>query len=198
MRTGVEFEVSDEQRRRLEAIANDGNSKLKHARRARIILARHRIAPHRWRHFKISKDPQFEEKTRDITGLYMNPPDRAVVLSIDGKTQIQALARTRKGLPMKPGRPATMTRDYKRHGATNLFAALNILDGKAVGRHAERHRSREFLDQVDSTAPAGLAIHAILDNCAAHKHGAVGEWLADHPRWTLGLLKTPRSAVHGT
>ena len=96
----------------------------------------------------------------------MNPPDRAVALSIDGKTRIQALARTRKGLPMKPGRPATMTHDYKRHGATNLFAALNILDGKA----------------------AGLAIHAILDTCAAHKHGAVGEWLADHPRWTLGPL----------
>ena len=296
MRTGVEFEVSDEQRGRLEAIANDGNSRLKHARRARIILladqglgtmaiaagtgaskptvwrwqerfmeegvdgllrdktrkpgtpptpeakvrelvetalapppggethwtvralaaavgvgastahvilTRHRIAPHRWRHFKISKDPEFEEKTRDITGLYMNPPDRAVVLSIDEKTQIQALARTQKGLPMKPGRPATMTHDYKRHGTTNLFAALNILDGKVIGRHAERHRSREFiefLDQVDSTVPAGLAIHAILDNYAAHKHGAVGEWLADHPRWTFHFTPTSCSwmnAVEG-
>ena len=133
----------------------------------------------------------------------MNPPDRAVVLSIDGKTQIQALARTRKGLPMKPGRPATMTHDCKRHGATNLFAALNILDGKAVGRHAERHRSREFiefLDQIERTVPAGLAIHAILDNYAAHKHGAVGEWLADHPRWTFHFTPTSCSwmnAVEG-
>ncbi len=133
----------------------------------------------------------------------MNPPDRAVALSIDGKTRTQALARTRKGLPMKPGRPATMTRDCKRHGATNLFAALNILDGKAVGRHAERRRSREFiefLDQVDNAAPAGPAIHAILDNCATRKHGAVGEWLADHPRWTFHFTPAPCSwmnAVEG-
>lgn len=113
--------------------------------------------PHRWRHFQISKDPEFEEKTLNITGLYMNPPDRAVVLSINGKTQTQALTRTQKGLSMKPGRPATMMNDYKGHGTTNLFATLNILDGKVIGRYSKRHRSQELiglLDQVERTVPA--------------------------------------------
>ena len=170
---------------------------------AHTILVRHRVAPHRWWHFKVSKDPELEEKTRDITGLYMNPPDRAVVLSIDEKTQIQALARTQKGLPMKPGQPATMTHDYKRHGTTNLFAAVNILDGKVIGRHAERHRSQEFiafLDQIERTVPDGLDIHAILGNYAAHMHGAVSEWLAEHPRWTFHFTPTScswMSAVEG-
>ena len=245
MRTGVHFKVSEEQRRQLEAIAADGNSRQKHAARARIILlsddgfgtmaimakagvsskstvwrwqrrfmeegvegllhdktrkpgklptpkatvrkvvetalsappagethwtlralsavvgvaastvrailVRHRTAPHRWRRFKISTDPKFEEKVREVIELYVNPPKDAVVLSIDEKTQIQALGRTQKSLPMKPGRPATMTHDYKRHGTTTLFAALNILDGTVIGRHSKRHRHQElieFLEQV--------------------------------------------------
>ena len=296
MRTGVDFDVSDEQRGRLEKIATSGNSRTKHARRARIILltddglgtmavsegagaskptvwrwqrrfmeegvegllrdktrksgtppvpeekvrkllelaptrppngethwtvralakevgvspatahrilVRHRLAPHKVRQFKVSTDPKFAEKTRDVIELYMNPPDRAVVLSIDEKTQIQALGRTRKALPMKPGRPATMTHDYKRNGTTTLFAAMNILDGTVIGRHSERHRHQEFiafLEQVDKEVPAGQDIHAIVDNYSAHKHKAVLEWLADHPRWTLQFTPTSCSwmnAVEG-
>ena len=296
MRTGVDFDVSDEQRGRLEAIANDGNSKVKHARRARIvlltadglgtmavmagtgsakatvwrwqerfmregvdgllrdktrppgkprtseekvrevvelarssapegethwtvralaeevglspttvhkILVRHRLAPHKVRQFKVSTDPDFVEKTREVIGLYMDPPDRTVVLSIDEKTQIQALGRTQKGLPMKPGRPATMTHDYKRNGTTTLFAAMNILDGTVIGSHSERHRHQEFiafLDQIDKEVPDGQDIHAIVDNYSAHKHSAVAEWLKDHPRWTLHFTPTSCSwmnAVEG-
>ena len=167
------------------------------------ILAAHRLAPHRVRQFKVSTDPKFAEKTREVIGLYMDPPDRAVVLSIDEKTQIQALGRTQKALPMKPGRPATMTHDYKRNGTTTLFAAMNILDGTVIGRHSERHRHQEFiafLEQVDKAAPAGREIHAIVDNYSAHKHSAVTEWLKDHPRWTLHFTPTSRSwtdAVEG-
>ena len=133
------------------------------------------------RQFKVSTDPKFAEKTREVIGLYMNPPDRAVVLSIDEKTRIQALGRTRKGLPMKPGRPATMTHDYKRNGTTTLFAATDILDGTAIGCHSDRHRRQEFiafLDRIDKAAPAGREIHAIVDNDSAHKHSAVADWLA--------------------
>ena len=148
------------------------------------ILVRHRLAPHKVRRFKVSTDPHFAEKTREVIGLYMNPPDHAVVLSIDEKTQIQALGRTQKGLPMKPGRPATMTHEDKRNGTTTLFAATDILDGTVIGRHSERHRRQEFiafLEQVDKAAPAGRKIHAIVDNDSAHKHSAVADWLADHP-----------------
>ena len=296
MRTGVDFDVSDEQRERLEKIANSGNSRTKHARRARIILltddglgtmavasgagaskptvwrwqrrfmeegvegllrdmtrksgtppvpeekvrklvklaptrppngethwtvralakevgvspatahrllVRHRLAPHKVRQFKVSTDPKFAEKTHDVIELYMDPPDRSVVLSIDEKTQIQALGRTQKGLPMKPGRPATMTHDYKRNGTTTLFAAMNILDGTVIGSHSERHRHQEFiafLEQVDKEVPAGRKIHAIVDNYSAHKHKAVLEWLKDHPRWTLHFTPTSCSwmnAVEG-
>ena len=296
MRTGVDFNVSDEQRRRLEAIAGGGNSKVKHARRARIvlpadaglgtmavmaetgsakatvwrwqerfmresvdgllrdktrppgkprtseekvrevaelarssapegethwtvralaekvglspttvhkILVRHRLSPHKVQQFKVSTDPKFAEKTREVIGSYMNPPDHAVVLSINEKTQIQALGRTQKALPMKPGRPATMTHEDKRNGTTTLFAAMNILDGTVIGRHSERHRNQEFiafLDRVDKAAPAGREIHAIVDNYSAHKHKAVAEWLADHPRWTLHFTPTSCSwtdAVEG-
>ena len=155
------------------------------------------------RQFKVSTDPKFAEKTREVIGLYMNPPDRAVVLSIDEKTRIQALGRTRKGLPMKPGRPATMTHDYKRNGTTTLFAATDILDGTAVGCHSERHRRQEFiafLDRIDKAAPAGREIHAIVDNDSAHKHSAVADWLADRRRWTLHFTPTSCSwtdAVEG-
>ena len=296
MRTGVGFEVTDEQRRRLEAIANDGNSKGKHIRRARIILlsddglgtmavaagagaskptvwrwqkrfmeegvvgllrdktrksgtpptpeekvreilmlalslppdgdaqwtvralakavgvssatahrvlVRHKVTPHRWRHFKGSTDLDFEERTCDAAGLYMNPPDRAVVLSINEKTQIQALGRTRKGSSMTKGQPATMTHEDKRNGTTTLFAALNILDGKVIGRQAESHRHLEliaFLDQIDREVPAHRPIHAILDNDSARKHKAVTDWLADHRRWTFHFAPTSCSwmnAVEG-
>ena len=297
MRTGVEFTVSAEQRRQLEAVANDGNSSQKHAARARIILlsdeglgtmaimagagvsskaavwrwqerfmhegvegllrdktrkpgtppvpeetvrkvvetalsdppaeethwtvralaavvglasstvhrilVRHKIALHRWRHSEISTDPKFEEKVHKVIGLYVNPPKDAVVLSIDEKTQIQALGRTQKGLPMKPGRPATMTHDYKRNGTTTLFAALDILTGKAVGRHSKRHRHQEFiefLEQIEASAPAGMDVHIILDNYAAHKHGAVMEWIAERKGWELHSAPTSCSwlnAVEG-
>ena len=155
------------------------------------------------RQFKVSTDPKFAEKTREVIGSYMDPPDHAVVLSIDEKTQIQALGRTQKALPMKPGRPATMTHEDKRNGATTLFAATDILDGTVIGRHSERHRNQEFiafLDQVDKAAPAGREIHAILDNASAHKHSAVTEWLKDHPRWTFHFTPTSCSwtdAVEG-
>ena len=142
------------------------------------------------RQFKVSTDPEFTRKTCDVTGLYMNPPDHSAVLLIDEKTQIHALGRTQKGLPMKPGRPATMTHEDKRNSTTTLFAALNILDGTVIGRHADRHRRREFiafLDQVDKAVPAGRKIHAIVDNDSAHKHSAVTDWLADHPLWTCQL-----------
>ena len=296
MRTGVEFTVSAEQRRQLEAITEDGNTKQKHAARARIILlsddglgtmaiaagsgttkptvwrwqerfmeegvegllrdktrppgkppvpeatvgklvatalsdppagethwtlralaavvglavstvhgilSRHKIAPHRWRHFKVSTDPDFEEKVHDVVGLYVKPPKDAVVLSIDEKTQIQALGRPQKGLPMKPGRPATMTHDYKRHGTTTLFAALNILDGTVIGRHSQRHRHQEFLEfleQIEASVPAGMDVHIILDNYAAHKHGAVMEWIAEREGWELHFTPTSCSwlnAVEG-
>ena len=123
------------------------------------ILSRHKIAPHRWRHFKISTDPEFDEKANEVVGPYVNPPEHAVVLSVDEKTQIQALNRTRKGLPMKPGRTATMTHDCKRHGTATLFAALNILDGTVIGRHSKRHGHQEYLEQVEASAPAGMDVH---------------------------------------
>ena len=167
------------------------------------ILSRHKIAPHRWKHHKVSTDPDYETKIRDVVGLYVNPPENAVVLSIDEKTQIQALGRTQKGLPMKPGRPATMTHDYKRNGTTTLFAALNTLNGKVIGRHSKRHRHQEFiefLEQVKAEMPAGKDIHVILDNYAAHKHRAVKEWLKKHKRWHFHFTPTSCSwlnAVEG-
>ena len=144
-------------------------------------------------------------------GLYVAPPAHAVVLSIDEKTQIQALDRTQPGLPLKEERCATMTHDYKRHGTTTLFAALNVLDslprtrsqGTIVGQHAARHRHQEFLkflDRIERTIPAGTAIHAILDNYATHKHARVRAWLAKHPRWTFHFTPTSCSwlnAVEG-
>ncbi len=137
------------------------------------IWRAHGLAPHRWRQFKLSRDPAFAEKLQDIVGLYVDPPAHAVVLSIDEKSQIQALDRTQPGLPMKPGRCGTMTHDYKRHGTTTLFAALNILDGTVIGRNMQRHRHQEFirfLNEIDRIVPASRTIHAIVDNYATHKH----------------------------
>ena len=167
------------------------------------ILEAHQLAPHRIRTFKLSNDPKFAEKLQDIVGLYVDPPAHAVVLSVDEKSQIQALDRTQPGLPMKPGRAGTMTHDYKRHGTTTLFAALNILDGTVIGRNMKRHRHQEFirfLDAIEAQVPRPKAIHAIVDNYATHKHPAVRQWLMQHPRWTLHFTPTSASwlnAVEG-
>jgi transposase len=163
----------------------------------------HGLQPHRIRTFKLSNDPAFAAKVRDIVGLYVDPPAHAVVLSIDEKSQIQALDRTQPGLPMKPGRAGTMTHDYKRHGTTTLFAALDVLDGKVVGRCMQRHRHQEFirfLNTVEKTVPATKAMHVILDNYAAHKHPKVIAWLSRHPRVTFHFTPTSASwlnAVEG-
>jgi len=159
------------------------------------ILEAHQLAPHRIRTFKLSNDPKFAEKLKDIVGLYVDPPEHAVVLSVDEKSQIQALDRTQPGLPMKPGRAGTMTHDYKRHGTTTLFAALNVLDGTIMGSNMKRHRHQEFirfLNTIEAQVPKRKAIHAIVDNYATHKHPKVRAWLARHPRWTFHF--TPASA----
>ena len=167
------------------------------------IWRKHGLQPHRVRQFKLSNDPQFAAKLRDIVGLYVDPPAHAVVLSIDEKSQIQALDRTQPGLPMKKGRCGTMTHDYKRHGTTTLFAALNVLDGKVIGRCMQRHRHQQFirfLNTVQAALPAGKLIHEIPDNYATHKHPKVREWLARHPRWTFHFTPTSTSwlnAVEG-
>jgi transposase len=159
------------------------------------ILEANQLAPHRVRTFKLSNDPAFADKLKDIVGLYIDPPDHAVVLSVDEKSQIQALDRTQPGLPMKPGRAGTMTHDYKRHGTTTLFAALNVLDGTVIGRNMQRHRHQEFirfLNTIEAQVPKRKAIHAIVDNYATHKHPKVRRWLARHPRWSFHF--TPTSA----
>jgi transposase len=161
----------------------------------RRIWKRHGLQPHRVRAFKLSNDPKFAEKLKDVVGLYVDPPAHAVVLSIDEKSQIQALDRTQPGLPMKKGRAGTMTHDYKRHGTTTLFAALNVLDGTVIGRYMQRHRHQEFirfLNTAEAQVPARMAIHAVVDNYATHKHPKVQKWLARHPRWTFHF--TPTSA----
>ena len=159
----------------------------------------HRLQPHRIRTFKRSNDPAFAEKVEDIVGLYMNPPAHAVVLSIDEKSQIQALDRTQPGLPLKPGKCGTMTHDYKRNGITTLFAALNILAGTVLGRCMQQHRHQEFirfLDMVERAVPAGKAVHAVLDNYATHKHPKVEAWLARHPRWVFHFTPTSASWIN--
>ncbi len=167
------------------------------------IWEAHRLQPHRIRTFKKSNDPAFAAKVEDIVGLYMHPPKHAIVVSIDEKSQIQALDRTQPGLPLKPGRCGTMTHDYIRHGTTTLFAALNVLDGTVVGRCMPKHTHQEFikfLNAVERAVPAGKLIHAIADNYATHKHPKVREWLADHPRWVFHFTPTSASwlnAVEG-
>ncbi|HEX6014884.1 MAG TPA: IS630 family transposase [Geminicoccaceae bacterium] len=157
------------------------------------IWKAHRLVPHRVRTFKLSKDPEFISKLRDVVGLYMHPPAHAIVLSVDEKSQIQALDRTQPGLPPKQGRPATATHDYERHGTTTLFAALNVLDGTVIGRCMQRHRHQEFirfLNAVEAAVPAGKLIYAILDNYGTHKHPKVLAWAARHPRWTFHFTPT--------
>jgi transposase len=157
------------------------------------IWRAHGLQPHRVRQFKLSTDPQFVAKLKDVVGLYVDPPAHAIVLSLDEKSQIQALDRTQPGLPLKKGRAGTMTHDYKRHGTTTLFAALNVLDGTIIGRNMQRHRHQEFirfLNAIEAEVPAGKLVHVILDNYAAHKHAKVRRWLARHPRWIFHFTPT--------
>ena len=153
------------------------------------------LKPHIVRGFKVSRDPKFVEKLEDIVGLYMSPPEHALVLCCDEKSQVQALDRTQPGLPMKKGRAATMTHDYKRNGTTTLFAALNVLDGQVIAQCQQRHRHTgwlKFLRKIDRETPKDKMLHLIADNYATHKHPAVQEWLAKHPRITMHF--TPTSA----
>ena len=155
----------------------------------------HGLKPHLVQGFKVSRDPKFVEKLEDIVGLYMSPPEHALVLCCDEKSQVQALDRTQPGLPMKKGRAATMTHDYKRNGTTTLFAALNVLNGKVISQCQQRHRHIEwlkFLKQIERETPKDKALHLIADNYATHKHPKVQEWLAKHPRITMHF--TPTSA----
>jgi transposase len=157
------------------------------------IWRAHGLQPHRVRQFKLSNDPKFVEKLRDVVGLYVSPPAHAIVLSFDEKSQIQALDRSQPGLPLKKGRAGTMTHDYKRNGTTTLFAALNVLDGTVIGRNMQRHRHQEFirfLNTIETKLPAGKAVHVILDNYAAHKHPKVREWLDRHTRFTFHFTPT--------
>jgi len=154
------------------------------------------LKPHLVRTFKLSNDPKFEEKLVDVVGLYLNPPDKAVVLCMDEKSSVQALDRTQASLPMKKGRAGTMTHDYKRHGTTTLFAALNVLTGVVIGQCLPRHRHGEFLRflrQVDREVPKSLQIHMILDNYGTHKHPNVTAWLTKHPRFHLHFTPTSSS-----
>ena len=156
----------------------------------------HQLQPHRLRTFKRSRDPEFLTKLADIVGLYLAPPRHAVVLSVDEKSQIQALDRTQPGLPLKPGKAGTMTHDYIRHGTTTLFAALNILDGTVLGRCMARHRHQEFirfLNAIEAAVPAGKLVHVILDNYGTHKHPKVRAWLDRHQRWTFHYTPTSGS-----
>lgn len=169
----------------------------------RRIWKAHGLEPHCSRRFKLSTDPKFVEKLRDVVGLYVDPPAHAIVFSVDEKSQIQALDRTQPGLPLKKGRAGTMTHDYKRHGTTTLFAALNVLDGTVIGRNMQRHRHQEFirfLNTIEAAVPKGRQVHLILDNYAAHKHPKVRAWLDRHPRFTFHFTPTSCSwlnAVEG-
>ena len=153
------------------------------------------LKPHLVRGFKISRDPKFIEKLEDVVGLYLTPPEHAIVLCCDEKSQVQALDRTQPGLPLKRGRASTMTHDYKRHGTTTLFAALNVLDGQVIAQCQQRHRHVEwlkFLRKIDRETPKGKKLHLIADNYATHKHPVVQAWLSKHPRFIMHF--TPTSA----
>jgi transposase len=154
------------------------------------------LKPHLVESFKVSNDPQFEAKLIDVVGLYLNPPEKAIVLCMDEKSQIQALDRTQASLPMTPGRAGTMTHDYKRNGTTTLFAALDVLTGTVIGQCLPRHRHTEFLkflNTIDREVPKGLQVHLILDNYSTHKHAEVGRWLNRHKRFHLHFTPTSSS-----
>ncbi len=168
---------------------------------------RHGLRPHQIRQFKLSNDPRFAAKVRDIVGLYVNPPEHAVVLSVDEKSQIQALDRTQPGLPLKKGRCGTMsgeplgstTHDYKRNGTTTLFAAFNVLSGSVIGRCMQRQTHQEFirfLNVVENQVPASKQVHVVLDNYATRKHPKVIEWLGRHERFTFHFTPTSASWIN--
>src|ERR1022692_4621669 len=160
------------------------------------IWRKHRLQPHRVESFKFSTDPDFVSKVRDVVGLYLNPPAKAIVLSVDEKSQIQALDRTQPILPLRPGLPERQTHDYERHGTTTLFAALNVLDGTVIGQCQPRHRHQEFLrflDRLEAAVDPTLAVHIILDNYGTHKHPRVKTWFAAHPRYHVHFTPTGSS-----
>ena len=160
------------------------------------IWKKHKLQPHRVESFKFSNDPEFAGKVRDIVGLYLNPPDKAVVLSVDEKSQIQALDRTQPILPLRPGLPERQTHDYERHGTTTLFAALNVLEGTGIGQCQAKHRHQEFLrflDQIDASVDSKLDVHLVLDNYGTHKHPEVKKWLAQRPRYRIHFTPTSSS-----
>jgi transposase len=153
------------------------------------------LQPHRLETFKLSTDPDFVAKVRDVVGLYMAPPDRALVLCVDEKSQIQALDRSQPMLPMRPGQPARRSHDYTRHGTTSLFAALDVATGRVIGECYPRHRAtefRRFLDQIEANVPGDLEVHLVMDNYATHKTQMIRDWLVKRPRWHVHL--TPTSA----
>lgn len=160
------------------------------------VWTAHGLQPHRVRTFKLSRDPHFQDKLEDVVGLYLHPPEHAVVLCVDEKSQIQALDRTQPGLPLKPGRCGTMTHDYKRHGTTTLFAALHVAEGSIISTCLPRHRHQEwltFLRLIDRQTPQRKALHLIADNYATHKHPTVQRWLARHPRIHMHFTPTSSS-----
>ena len=160
------------------------------------IWRSHNLKPHRIKRFKLSRDPQFLDKMTDVVGLYLNPPQHAIVLCVDEKSQIQALDRTQPGLPLKKGRYGTMSHDYKRHGTTTLFAALNYLDGKVVGECYSRHRHQEFLkflQRLQEEFPGEVPLHLVMDNYGTHKQPKVQAWLKHHPRFVLHFVPTSSS-----
>jgi transposase len=164
------------------------------------IWRAHGLQPHRVRQFKLSTDPHFAAKLRDIVGLYVDPPAHAIALSVDEKSQIHALDRTQPGLPLKKGRAGTMTYDYKRNGTTTLFAALDVLDGKVIGRCMQRHRHQEFirfLNAIEAEVPAGKIVHVILDNYGPHKHPKTRAWLDRHPRFVFHYTCSWLNAAEG-
>lgn len=162
----------------------------------RRIWKQHNLKPHLSKTFKLSRDKDFVEKLYDVVGLYLNPPDKSLVLSVDEKSQIQALDRTQPGLPLKKGRCGTRTHDYKRHGTTTLFAALSLLDGRVIGDCLPRHRHQEFirfLKKIDAETPQDLTLHLIVDNYGTHKHPRVKAWLRRNPRFHLHFIPTSSS-----
>jgi transposase len=160
------------------------------------VWSANELKPHRVRTFKLSNDPHFEEKLIDVVGLYMNPPEKALVLSVDEKSQVQALDRTQPSLPLIPGRCGTMTHDYKRNGTTTLFAAIEMAHGRVIARCMPRHRHQEwikFLNQIDIETPQELDLHLIVDNDATHKHPKVKSWLKRHRRFHIHFIPTSSS-----
>jgi len=160
------------------------------------IWQSHQIKPHRTKGFKLSRDPNFLQKLTDVVGLYLNPPEKAVVLCVDEKSQIQALDRTQPGLPLKQGRCGTMTHDYKRNGTTTLFAALEVAQGQVIGQCYARHRHQEFLrflQRLDEEFPGEIRLHVVMDNYGTHKHPKVQCWLKRHPRFVAHFVPTSSS-----